>query len=206
MPIRQKVLPVSQPKDPVPSSSDSTWEFVNISQRDRGNNAELRRSIRANAMRHYHSEQRARKRKLEHHGDLCKKPTSLEKSKRVSKESDGSLATAHGGCQSLRPLAVCATQDATSRYDGESNWKTLVYPCSVSALEHPTPPNSPYTRLGNGDSDPFNSLPVQDSPLDSRIFHHCKSSILLSVAMKPLAMISLGYLADSCSSRQLYGR
>ena len=181
MPIRQRVLPVSQPKDSVPSASNSTWEFVNASQLDRGKTAELRRSIRSNAMRHYHSEQRARKRKLEHHGELDKRCTRLEDSNLVLKESDALLTKPYGGCESLQPLAVCVTQNAKSRYDRES--KTLLYPCADPALGHATSPD-PYTRLGNGDSDPFNSLPVQDSPLDSWIFHHCKSSpsVKLSIA------------------------
>ena len=174
MPIRHKVLPVSQPKDKVPSASNSTWEFVNASQLNRGNNAELRRSIRSNAMRHYHSEQRARKRKLEHHGELDKRCTRVEDNNLVLEESDALLTKPHGDCQSLQPLAVCVTQNAKSRYNRES--KTLLYPCADPARGHPTSPDSPYTRLGNGDSDPFNSLPVQDSPLDPWIFHHCKSS------------------------------
>ena len=169
MPIRHRVLlPISRPKDKVPSSSKSTWEFVNISQPDRGKDAELRRSIRANAMRHYHSEQRARKRKLEHHGELCKKSVPLRKKSVVLEESDSSPTKAHSGCQSLQPLAVCHPNDAQSRNDRES--RTFPYPCADWALEGPIP-----GAVGNNDLDPFNSLPVQDSPLDLRIFHHCKS-------------------------------
>ena len=186
MPIRRMALPISQPKDKVPSSSDTTWEFVNISQPDRGKSVELRRCIRSNAMRHFHSEQRALKRGLERREKLSQRSTPLENSKLVLKESDGSTAKTHSGCQSLQPLADCVPKDAKSRYDRES--RTFLYPCTDSALEHPTLPNSPYTRLGNGDSDPFNSLPVQNNQLDSRIFHHCKSS----ADVKPFTMLSLG--------------
>ena len=174
MPLRHRVLPPSQPKAKIPSSSNGTWKFVNISQLDRNNNAELRRFIRANAMRHYRKEQRERKRKLEHHRGLRKRSTPLEKSKVLSKESDGLLMKPHRGCQSLQPVAMCVRKDAKSRYEGEGRKSPCPY--SDSALEHPTLPNSPYTRLGNGDSDPFNSLPVHDSPLDLEIFHYCKSS------------------------------
>ena len=156
IPIRPKVvLPISLSKDKGPSPANNTWEFVNISQPDRGNNAELRRSVRSNAMRHYHSEQRARKRKLEHQRELCKK----ESSTLVLEEPEARITKPHGGSEPVQPLAVC------------------VYPCPDQALGYPTPPGSPYTRLGNGDSDPFSSLPVQDSPLDSWIFHHCKSPL-----------------------------
>ena len=178
IPIRHRVLPVSQPKDKSPSSSHSTWEFVNISQLDRGNNAELRRSVRANAMRHFHSEQRARKRKLEHHAELCKRSTCLEHSSLAPKESDALPTKPHSGCQSVQPLevSVTVTQDAKSGYDGgnSGDGKTLLYPCSPPALDHPTPSDSPYTPLGNGGSDPFNSLPVHRNHLDPHIFHHCK--------------------------------
>ena len=171
--MRRKVRSASSNGDMVSSHSDGGWQFINISHVDQGSNVELRRKVRANAMRYYNKslKEQGGQPKREHRRENCKGANCSKTRKNLPEALKGLVAEPQGDRQSLCVLVVRKKQDVRS----ETGHGVNLHRQSNVASGHPTSPTSPYALLGSGNSDPFDTLPVNDSAQDSQILHHCKS-------------------------------
>ena len=188
---------------------DSGWPFVNVSNAVTAKDAELRKTVRAHAARHYWKSQTKHgghdstdpnepSPQIVAPGTEIHTPTPIKEQIKDWEDlwhptpaKDQTYLddwmwlneNAQGGTNSLQTLVL---QDADLTF--KDSRSVMISDVNFdSSLEHPTLAPSPHSLLGSGSADPFDSFPVKGCPRYPKILHHCKQSdpdlLLLQLAM-----------------------
>ena len=179
---------VKPPKGETRPSSKSTWQFIDISELHGSKNDELRKLVRANAMRDYHRKQKATQNKQKPLDAGYSAPT-------VALSTTGDIVLPRtqcdGGLQALDEVFQWTTEWESTVFKLESAttcpYSSRALLAAVSSglqIDADGRVSLPRTKLledsisalvanpGNGVGDPFHTLPT--SALDAyELIHHC---------------------------------
>ena len=218
LPVRQKKSKRAQVKGKSandPKNKAGAWQFVNSHQSDASKDAEVRKLVRVNAMRHYRKGQRERR---QH--DQPKAAVDI-----LDPLPDP--AYMYLGRPHLQSCQEKLTKYDESPwlidlYEWPNDWERLLKEVRV-AMKNLTPTGhdkmlllnametdlerdialrrkvsetkenlavDPQPYIGNGSSDPFDSFPIKEAPTDSEYLFHCKL-ILWNKSYTPICLISI---------------
>lgn len=191
----------SRPKQP----KVKTLQFVNVSDFNQTKDIELKRFVRANAMRYSQRKKKEQKQKQSSESS----PTSDSGSNHSVPHNSPQISYSHGFSHDLW------LQDASSHWPAE--WEkallevqtyydhlsldTPLLPMDIDAQrpggddyveglkeQHyccSIPEASPRDILGSGNEDPFNALPVDNVQQPTILLHHCMFSLLSNTTTVP---------------------
>ena len=184
------------------SQGNSGWQFINLNQVNPANDPATRKVIRANAMRHYRRSQSDRTKQSKGdptpncsfhspYGTQSKPlafitPEQQQENEHGSRRSVDSNRNWLNDCDKILHAVqrMCKPQlhreSLAKRHENLEHWETgskKEHSCLSKSAQNRSPSVSPSFLLRSGNSDPFNSLPVNDCPRGVELLYHCKYSI-----------------------------